>query len=224
MSRRRHDGRRDPGSRPFAAWPLAALTGALLLLALPVVGLAQDPGAAASPAPKQATSISLAFEPARMQGLPHYLVAKLVSQDGSAVVGGRVTMRRKADAFGGRTVTLGRATTDNAGIARVPVEPREPAYHVTASYGGDEDLASSTAESDIAFPAELVLQPQHVPQGGLVDPQLRPLGDVMPIVIGLIVLGIWILLLALTVMTLVRIRSDGSKEADRSSSEKRGTA
>jgi hypothetical protein len=194
------------GTRPSFALALALTLG--WLVAVGVAAHAQE-APADSPTPaERATSLSVAFEPARMAGLPHYLVATLTADDGSAVVDGRVTFRRTADAFGGTTVTLGRATTDNAGTARIAIEPRALVYHITASYGGGDGLAASQVEDDIAFPAELVILPEHVPQSGLVDPQLRPLGDTMPLVIAAAVVAIWLVLIILALLTLGRIRSE----------------
>ena len=160
-----------------------------------------------SPATKEATTLSVAFEPSSMTGIPHYLAARLVAEDGSAVVGERVSIRRVVDVFGGRTVTIGRATTDNAGIARVPIVPREEVYKVTASFSGTDSLSASEVEDDVVFPAESVLIPEEVPRGGLVDPQLRPLADVMPVAIGAAVVVVWVVLIGVSVLTLIRIRS-----------------
>lgn len=171
------------------------------------------PGAVSS---KEPTSLSVTFEPSSMAGIPHYLAARLVTQDGSAVVGERVSIRRVVDVFGGRTVTIGRGTTDNAGIARVPIVPRQDNYRVTASFGGNEAMDASEAVDDIVFPAEAVLIPDEVPRGGLVDPQLRPLADVMPFAIGTAVLIVWVVLIGLTVITLARIHS--SRRSDEGAS------
>lgn len=167
---------------------------------------AQDE-AVASPAPKASTSISVAFEPSSLEGIPHYLAARLVTGDGSAVVGERVSIRRVVDVFGGRTVTIGRAATDNAGIARVPIVPRDLSYEVTASFSGNDSLEGSSVDDDVVFPSELVVIPAEVPRGGLVDPQLRPLAEVMPLAIGGAVIAVWVVLIGLTVMTLAGIRS-----------------
>jgi hypothetical protein len=170
--------------------------------------------APASPAAKEPTTLSIAFEPSSMTGIPHYLAARLETDDGSAIVGERVSIRRVVDVFGGRTVTIGRATTDNAGIARVPIVPREEAYKVTAAFSGSDALAASTTEDDIVFPAETVTIPEEVPRGGLVDPQLRPLADAMPLAIGGAVVVVWVVLIGLSVFTLARIRSSRRSDAD----------
>lgn len=150
-----------------------------------------------------------------MEGLPHYLAAKLTTEDGSAVIGERVHIRRTADVFGGRTVTIGRPTTDNAGVAKVSVEPREQVYKVTAWYGGSDTLEGAEIVDDVVFPAETVVIPEEVPRGGLVDPQLRPLADLMPAAIGTAVIVVWVVLLATTILTILRIRSSRrDEEAD----------
>jgi hypothetical protein len=186
---------------------LAVLVMAIVWVAMvSLVASAQDE-APASPATKEATTLSIAFEPSSMTGIPHYLAARLVAEDGSAVVGERVSIRRVVDVFGGRKVTIGRAPTDNAGIARVPIVPREDTYRVTASFSGTDSLAASTVEDDVVFPAEAVVIPEEVPRGGIVDPQLRPLADVMPIAIGVAVVVVWIVLIGVTLFTLARVRS-----------------
>lgn len=196
--------------RHLSSWRLPALAACLAALAIvPAPALSQEPEAAASPPAKQGTTLSVTFEPSTMAGVPHYVTARLVADDGSAVVDERVTIRRTADVFGGRTVTLGRASTDNAGLARVAVEPREEVYHISATFPGSDTLAASEVADDIVFPTELVVLPEHAPQGGIVDPQLRPLADTMPLVIGGAVILIWVVLLVLTVVTLAGIRSAG---------------
>ena len=188
-------------------WPLLSLLLGLIGAAMIAQVVSAQQEATPSPAAKEHTAISVAFEPSSMDGIPHYLAARLVSQDGSAVVGERVSIRRLVDVFGGRTVTIGRATTDNAGIARVPIVPREETYKVSASFGGSGSLAAAEVEDDIVFPAEAVLVPDEVPRGGLVDPQLRPLADVMPLAIGAAVIFVWVVLIGVSLLTLANIRS-----------------
>ncbi len=209
--------RASPGSARHRYRVLPAILLAVVVVALvgPVADAQDD--ALESPAAKDITNLSIAFEPSSMTGIPHYLAARLVAQDGSAVVGERVSIRRVVDVFGGRTVTIGRATTDNAGVARVPIVPREDSYRVTAAFSGSDSLAASRVEDDVVFPAEAVLIPEEVPRGGLVDPQLRPLADVMPLAIGAAVIVVWIVLIGVTVVTLSRVRS--SRRSDERASD-----
>lgn len=199
--------RRAPSARLRDRRQLLALALALSAMTLGGQSISAQEEEAASPAPKEGTVISVAFEPSSMDGIPHYLAARLVAQDGSAIVGERVSIRRLVDVFGGRRVTIGRATTDNAGIARVPIVPREETYRVAASYSGNDSFAASDVEDDIVFPAEAVLIPEEVPRGGLVDPQLRPLADVMPLAIGAAVIIVWVVLIGVSLVTLANIRS-----------------
>jgi hypothetical protein len=178
----------------------------LLLVATSEGVRAQD----ASPAPgKLTTSLELSFERPRREGLPSYIAARLVVADGSAVAGERVRIRRRTDVFGGGSVELGRPTTDNAGLARVPVVPREDAYEIVASFGGSEGLEPSETSADVAFPPELVVRLEHAASGRPFAPQLQPLAEVMPWVIGGSVLVVWMILIVVTLVTLKRIRSEG---------------
>ena len=160
-----------------------------------------------SPATKEATTLSVAFEPSSMTGIPHYLAARLVAEDGSAVVGERVSIRRVVDVFGGTHGDHRSCHHRQRRIARVPIVPREEVYKVTASFSGTDSLSASEVEDDVVFPAESVLIPEEVPRGGLVDPQLRPLADVMPVAIGAAVVVVWVVLIGVSVLTLIRIRS-----------------
>jgi len=196
---------------------LLALVLAVVSVALLGQGISAQEEPLMSPPVKEPTALSITFEPSSMAGIPHYLAARLVAEDGSAVVGERVSIQRVVDVFGGRAVTIGRATTDNAGIARVPIVPREDTYRVTASFSGTDSLVASSVEDDVVFPAETVFVPEEVPRGGLVDPQLRPLADVMPIAIGLAVVVVWIVLIGVTVLTLSRVRS--SRRSDERASD-----
>jgi hypothetical protein len=202
--------RTSPTSGPRPRWAGAVLGCLALMLVVPAILPAQAAATGEeppTPAQMLTTRIEVSFEPSRMARMPHYLVARLVAEDGSAVTGQEVRLRRTADAFGGRRVTLGRGMTDNAGVARVAVEPRERVYHVTASFAGTDTLVASETVVDVAFPADVVSIPERAAGGRLVDPRLRPLADVMPFVIGIGFVLVWAILLVLTVVTLVRIRS-----------------
>lgn len=209
---------RRPGpGRPGAVLGRLALLAAVLVMPAALSTQAAATGEEPPTLARQATRIDVSFEPSRMARMPHYLVARLVTEDGSVVAGQEVRLRRTADAFGGRRVTLGRGMTDNAGVARVAVEPREPVYHVTASFAGTDALAASEAVVDVVFPADVVSIPERVLGGRLVDPRLRPLADVMPVAIGTGFALVWTILLVLTVVTLMRIRS-ASRDVSRAPS------
>jgi hypothetical protein len=195
-------------TRSWAAAPrgLAAVLLVLLLVPLPGTARAQDVGTTDG---KASTSLTLSFDPSRGGGLPSYVVARLLAADGSAVIGERVRIRRHTEVFGGRAVDLGRPSTDNAGLARVPVGPREDAYEITASFSGSDAFEASETSARLEFPQHLVLRLEESAPGRPFAPQLQPLASAMPWVIGGGVLVVWIVLAVVVLATLVRIRSEG---------------
>jgi hypothetical protein len=74
-------------------------------------------------------------------------------------------------------------------------------------FAGTEEVAASEVTAEIAFPQALVAHPDKAPRGG-VDPRLRPLADLMPVVIGGAVALIWLVLFMVTGVTLRRIASE----------------
>jgi hypothetical protein len=176
-----------------------AAIAAVLVLAAP---------ARAEPTGPQDTVLTVAFEESAVQGVPDYLVAHLTLTDGSVVDGAAVTFLRTVEFGGVRSVLLGVATTDRGGTARVAVVPREERYRVMVRFAGTDVLASSESSAEIAFPEALVVHPDAAPHGGVTDPRLRPLADVMPVVIGGAVALIWLVLFAVTSLTLRRIAAE----------------
>jgi hypothetical protein len=190
------------------------LLGLLALLAVPAAPVvAQD--ASAQPSGKRPTTLEVDFQLSKGKGIPHYLTARLTTEDGSAVAGERIKFVRTADIFGGRNVELGRASTDNAGVARIAVVPREPTYALTVSFSGSEDLEASKATAEMAFPEEIVVRTARPPHGGgLVDPHLSPLADVMPGFIGTAVLIIWVALVATGLGAIRKIRVEARERRE----------
>lgn len=110
--------------------------------------------------------------------------------------------------------------TDNAGVARVPVVPREPTYELDVSFAGSEAFAASSVTTEVTFPEGTVVRTARPPHGGgLVDPQLSPLADVMPGVIGTTVLVIWVVLLTIGLGTVRQIRLEARKGEGHSSDD-----
>lgn len=193
--------------QPLRRWFVLLGWLAASLLALPPTASAQEPSP--SFATDAASSLSVEFMPSTVQGVPHYLAARLSASDGSAVAGETVRFVRLADIFGGRKVELGRATTDMGGIARVAIVPREPEYDVIVTFAGSESHEQRTVEQRVVFPPETVVTGARPPHGGgLVDPHLRPLAEVMPGVIGSAALIVWAVLVFVALGTLWRVRRD----------------
>jgi hypothetical protein len=205
-----------------SVWMVGVLV-LLALLAIPATPLlAQD--ASAPPSGKRPTTLEVDFQRSKGKSIPHYLTARLTTEDGSAVAGERIKFVRTADIFGGRNVELGRASTDNAGIARIAVVPREPTYKLTVSFSGNEVLEASEVTKEIAFPEEIVVRTARPPHGGgLVDPHLSPLANVMPGAIGTAVLILWVALLTIGLGTIRKTRVEARKAGRQASDTSAGT-
>lgn len=169
---------------------------------------------AAAPAPVE-TQVSVALEASSVENVPDYLAGHLALVDGSAVADQPLTFWRSATFGGGtRTVELGTGSTDGGGIARIPIVPREERYQITVRFAGTNELTPSETVGEIAFPPETVVHPEHAPQGGVIDPRLRPLADFMPGFLGGSVALVWLVLFAVTAITLIRVTSEGRKRPE----------
>jgi hypothetical protein len=193
----------------------SSLTVALLVsigatLAIAVAAHAADPAAGVTQISQ--TTLSVAFEPSSAEGVPDYLAGRLALVDGSAVADQPLTFWRSAEFGGVRTVKLGAGSTDGGGIARIPIVPREDRYQITVRFSGTNDLAPAEIVGEIVFPPEKVVHPAHAPQGGAIDPRLRPLANVMPALLGGTVVLVWLVLFAVTAVTLIRVRAEGRKK------------
>ena len=188
---------------PFAGRALRRV--ALALPAVALIGLAVAPPAladdagAADPAP---TKLSVTFNRSSGPGVPNYLVAKLTLENGSAIAGEEVAFIRRAELGGTVLVEMGRVETDPGGYARLPIVPREDRYEVTVEYDGSAAFGATEVTADVAFPAETVERPQHAPNGGAIDPRLRPLANLMPGVLAGAVVIVWLVLILVSVLTL----------------------
>jgi hypothetical protein len=176
--------------------------------ALSAVMVLVGPARSAAPTGSQDTVLTVGFEASAVQGVPDYLVARLTLTDGSAIEGAEVAFLRTVGLGGERSVLLGVATTDRGGNARVAVVPREERYRLTVRFAGTDALSSSEVSTEVAFPQALVVHPDAAPRGGVVDPRLRPLADLMPVVIGGAIVLIWLVLFAVTGLTLRRISAE----------------
>jgi len=179
----------------------APVAGLLATLLLGTATLAADPAAE--------TKLAVSFTESSSPGIPHYLVAQLTLSDGSAVADQEVTFLRTAALDREVVVELGKAITDIGGYARLPLIPRRDHETITARYDGSPAFASTSVVADIRFPTETVERAIHAPNGGAVDPRLRPLASVMPAVLAGVVALVWLALLTVTVMTLWTVRSSG---------------
>ncbi|MDO8485248.1 MAG: hypothetical protein Q7S35_09925 [Candidatus Limnocylindrales bacterium] len=199
--------------RPSLSLAVALVVGTGAALVIAAAARAADPAPVKTQVSQ--TTVSVAFEPSSVEEVPDYLAGRLALVDGSAVADQALTFWRSA-VFGGgtRTVELGTASTDGGGIARIPIVPREEQYQVTVRFAGTNELAPSETVGEIAFPPETVIHPEHAPQGGVIDPRLRPLANFMPGFLGGAVALVWLVLFAVTAITLIRVTSEGRKRLE----------
>lgn len=196
--------------RPSLSLTVALLVGTGAALVIAAAARAADPAGLVTEVSQ--TTVSVAFEPSRVEGVPDYLAGRLVLVDGSAVADQPLTFSRSADfGAGARTIALGTVSTDLAGIARLAIVPREEQYQITVTFRGTNELAPSETVREVAFPPEIVVHPEHAPQGGVIDPRLRPLANIMPGLLGGAVALVWLVLFAVTAVTLIRLKSEGRR-------------
>jgi hypothetical protein len=198
--------------RPSVSLVVALVVGTGAALVVSVAARAADPPP--SQAALSRTTVSVAYERSTVEGVPDYLAGRLALVEGSAVADQTLTFWRSAEFGGVRTVKLGAGSTDGGGIARIPIVPREDRYQITVRFSGTNDLAPSEIVGEIVFPPENVVHPEHAPQGGVIDPRLRPLANVMPALLGGTVVLVWLVLFAVTAVTLIRVRAEGRKKVE----------
>ncbi|HKY88601.1 MAG TPA: hypothetical protein VJ141_01370 [Candidatus Limnocylindrales bacterium] len=195
--------------RPSLSFAVALVAGSSAALVIAAAAHAADPAAVQTQISQ--TMVSVAFEASSVEGVPDYLAGRLALVDGSAVADQPLTFWRSADFGGARTIELGTGSTDSGGIARIPIVPREERYRITVRFAGTNELAPSETVGEIAFPPETVIHPEHAPQGGVIDPRLRPLANFMPGLVGGAVALVWLVLFAVTAITLIRVMSEGRR-------------
>lgn len=207
---------RDPGARRRSPWRRVMLRTATALV-LAVIGTpgavpTVEAGHATGHTAAQPTVIRGTFQASSMPEVPDYLVGRLVGPDGSAIADAEVVFTRTVALLGERRVVLGRSVTDAAGEARIPVVPKVSAYRVEISFAGTVDFDPSVTVLDVAFPPDTVAVVQR---GSLAPPfvasGLRPVADVMPRVMAASAAAVWLVLIALTLLTLRRIASESPR-------------
>lgn len=170
------------------------------IVSMPTIATAQDP----APEP---TTLEVGVQLAPKPELPDYAVATLRTVDGSPVGNAEVGFGVQTDFLGGRVASLGHATTDATGIARMPMTARDVEQGIVARFGGDESFAPSEASAVVRFPDERV-----VPVG--IEASSSPLSSlrtVTPRVIGIVVAGLWLFFALATVYVVRSVRRGGEE-------------
>lgn len=149
-------------------------------------------------------TMQLSLQAATMRGVSDQLVAQLHVDDGSPVAGVEVEFVREADFLGPRLVTLGNATTDAYGTARIPINTVESNMRVRVLFTGNDQFLPSEVAADISLPVE-----PSSPGAGEDEAAVAGLATVaglMPPLLAVIALAMWVFLLGLSAVTVLTIR------------------
>jgi hypothetical protein len=181
---------------------LLATLALLLSLIVPLAALATHRGHGMV----DEVAIHLSFQASRFAGVSDQLVADVRRDDGAPIVGVGVGFLREVDFLGLRRIPLGRASTDAYGTARVPVTATYSRLVVVAVITGDALYEATEMRAEIVVPPGSVRPEGALPLGEGGPASLVAIAQVMPQVLALTALGIWVLLIVLTAVTVRAIR------------------
>jgi hypothetical protein len=150
-------------------------------------------------------ALEMSYQRAPTAGAYDQLVARLLSEDGSPVVGVEVEFQRELEFLGPRLIKLASATTDAYGTARVTVDTRETSVKIRARFLGNSQYQPAEATSEITMPVGAPGVPAPAEEGRT-DPSLAAIAAVMPPLLAAIALAIWLVLLGLSAATVLAIR------------------
>lgn len=183
-----------------------ALRAALGVAAL-AMALAPYAVAAGSAAEKAPTRLDVLLAPPAQPDLPYAVVVRLTTVAGSAVTGADVSVYLDVSLFGGRSALLGRAATDTAGEARIPIAPDRAKYEMRARFAGNDDFAPSETVKTITVPPAGI-GPASEPGGSSL---LSGVHQAAPRLIAAFVGLVWALFIAGFIWVLRRIHHHGSR-------------
>jgi hypothetical protein len=179
------------------------MVGLALVLGLTAATLASPLAAQVSPA-AQATRLQLTSQPMtdpNGRPLPGrlLLIGRLTTADGQPVGNQAVLFYQVVEFFGPRDADLGTATTDSTGTAVVVFQPAQPGSQPIKAYFVGS-AAYQPAVTELTVTVATVVPPfESAP------PPLALLRPWVPIGLGGLMLATWVTLLAVLVMTMVRI-------------------
>lgn len=161
--------------------------------------------------------IRVSAQRAAVAGVSDQLMAQLTVDDGSSVSGVEVEFLRAVDFLGSRLISLGRATTDASGTARLPIQASGSSLRIEVRFAGNENFQPAEVTSEISLPAA----PRPAPGEGEQPSQasLAVFGSIMPPVLAAMAAGVWLLLIglsAITVRAIWRGRSSATRKEQRS--------
>jgi len=151
-------------------------------------------------------ALRLSYQQAPVAGAHAQVVAQAAIDSGAPAIGLEVEFLRQVDFLGPRLISLGSATTDASGAARITLDTTQGKLRVIARVAGN----------DLYLPAEVAqeIDLQAVPDvgspGGPATPDGQPnlaiVATVMPPLLALTAFLIWLLLLGLIAVTVLAIR------------------
>ncbi len=147
------------------------------------------------------TTVSVSFVRSVQKAISDRMAARLVAYDGSPIGGAEIEFRREIEFLGPRLVSLGRSATDSTGVARIPIVATDERLRIEVRFAGNERYAPSVTTVDVVVP------PGSVRGGAGFEPPrpgvgLGQLASLMPLAIAGATVGVWVVLVALVLMTL----------------------
>jgi hypothetical protein len=153
------------------------------------------------------TTVSVSFVASAHKQIPDRLAALLVAYDGKPIGKAEIEFRQEIEFLGPRLALLGRGVTDATGVAQVPIKATDSPLRIEVRFGGNERYAASSTTVDVALPpgsaqvrGDATFEPSRPGVG------LGQLASVMPPLIAGAALGVWVVLVALTLMTIRGIK------------------
>lgn len=175
---------------------LIALILALCIAAAPVV----------ADGPQNAVTTQLALQEVAKTKTEGWLTIRVIltASDGSALGNRTVHFSQQVDFFGTRTIDLGTATTDAAGVATLAFQPAQTGTHVVmAEFAGVEEYAAAETSFDVEV--------TEVAPAFVTEEQV-PLASVrrwLSISVGGLVVAVWAVLVGVVVIAVRGIRRAG---------------
>lgn len=178
----------------------------LLLLALALGLFGAQPVVADGPENTNAVTPQLALREVTEARTEGWMVISVVltAPDGSAIGNQAVSFYQEVEFFGMRTIDLGTATTDAAGVATLAFQPAQTGTHlVTAKLAGSEEYAAAETSFDVEVT-------EVVPAFEMKeDTPLASIRRWLSLGVGALVVGVWVVLLGVVVMAVRGIRAAG---------------
>ncbi len=151
------------------------------------------------------TAVSVSFVRSVQAQISDRISARLVAYDGQPISDAEIEFRQEIEFLGPRLVLLGRGVTDTTGVAQVPITATVDRLLIEVQFAGNERYAPSVTTVDVVVPPASVRS-----EAGFEPPRpgvgLGQLASLMPMAIAGATVGVWIVLVALVLVTLRRIR------------------